>query len=342
MIHPLTRPFLLSLAATVAFTGIGLGTTATAQHHESSRGRLVFTDHEKPVVRILDLDTGAITHSFDMPKPKASLTTTEDGRFVVIKAGDDAGTIRILDNGLIRESHGDHDDIEKAAPKLLDLTLTGDKPAHVVSENGWLALFYDGQRPWERKSEPKAVLFELKTLSGKKPSAITWTSPAPQHGIVVPLGRKQWLMSVPNPAYAKGDDKSASSRPNGFEILEHGKAWKVLASFNDQTNPQASCKAYHGHASLKNVHVLGCNDGEGGGMLVIAKDRGGKWTARKIAYADERRTAHAEVARRRALHGRQLRAEVALRCTRPRRSGREGACGCGHPAGAGQPVGLPV
>lgn len=281
--------------AGLAAAGLGLAAPAALAHdHAVLRGRLVFADHEKPVVRILDLDSGAITHSLEVPKPNASLTTLEGGRYVVVKTGDDSGTVRILDTGIVKDSHGDHDDIEKLAPRLLDLTFTGDRPAHVVSENGWLALFYDGQRPWERKSESKAMLIELKSLGGRKPVVDQWPSPAPQHGIAVPLGRGQWLMSQPNPAYARGDDKSASSRPNGFEVLQRGKqadkAWTVLASFNDPLKPAASCKLYHGHASLKNVHVLGCNEGDDGGMLVVARDKSGKWSARKLAYPDGRRT----------------------------------------------------
>jgi hypothetical protein len=288
---------LFASAAIVTLLIAGIAETH-AHDHAVLRGRLVFADHEKPVVRILDLDSGGITHSFDVPKPNASLTTLEGGRYIVVKTGDDSGTVRILDTGLIKDSHGDHDDIEKVAPRLLDLTFTGDRPAHVVSENGWLALFYDGQRPWERKSESKAFLIELKSLDGRKPLVDQWPSPAPQHGIAVPLGRGQWLMSQPNPAYAKGDDKSASSRPNGFEVLQRGKqgdkqgdrAWTVLASFNDPSKASASCRLYHGHASLKNTHVLGCDEGENGGMLIVARDKTGKWSARKVAYPDTRRT----------------------------------------------------
>ena len=48
-----------------------------AQDHEVLRGRLVFSDHERSVVRVLDLDTGKVTHTFRVPKPRASLATTD-------------------------------------------------------------------------------------------------------------------------------------------------------------------------------------------------------------------------------------------------------------------------
>lgn len=140
MPQPLS-PFALAVGSMLA---IG---SAEAHDHAVLRGRLVFADHDKPVLRILDLDSGETTHSFAVPLPNAGLATAADGRHVVVKTGDEAGTIRILDSGLVRESHGDHDDVEKLTPRLLDHVLTGDKPAHVVSEQGQIALFYDGDRP---------------------------------------------------------------------------------------------------------------------------------------------------------------------------------------------------
>jgi hypothetical protein len=282
------RPGILALAV-----GSTLATlSAQAHDHAILRGRLVFADHEAPVLRILDLDSGETTHSFPVPLPNAGLATTSDGRHVVVKTGDEAGTIRILDSGLVRESHGDHDDVEKLSPKLLDLVVTGDKPAHVVSEQGQIALFYDGDRPWLRKSDPKVVLLDLANLGSKSPRATVWKSPAPQHGIAIPLGKRRLLVSVPNPVYAKGEDRSASSRPDGFVILDTaGKPenWKPVFTINDTTKADASCRLFHGHAALKDTHVFGCAEGEGGGLLVLRRD-GRSFAAHKLAYPDERRT----------------------------------------------------
>ncbi|CAN7410693.1 hypothetical protein LJR090_003260 [Bosea sp. LjRoot90] len=279
----------LSLLSTLAMSAVLSSLPALAHDHAVLRGRLVFADHEKPVVRVLDLDTGEVTHSFDLPKANPGFATAQGGRFVVIKTGDDAGTIRFLDTGLTIESHGDHNDVEKGPVKLTDLALTGQKPAHVISGHGQLALFYDGIRPWDGQSTAKAVLVAINDLAKDKPALTEWPSPGPQHGIVVPLGEGRWLMSVPNPAYVKGDDRSASSRPDGFEILDRAKgSWAKLASFNDPAKADASCKLYHGHAAADGRHVFGCAEGEGGGMLVLSQ-AGAKFSAHKLAYPDERR-----------------------------------------------------
>lgn len=285
MPQPLS-PFALAVGSMLA---IG---SAEAHDHAVLRGRLVFADHDKPVLRILDLDSGETTHSFAVPLPNAGLETAADGRHVVVKTGDEAGTIRILDSGLVRESHGDHDDVEKLTPRLLDLVLTGDKPAHVVSEQGQIALFYDGDRPWLRKSDPKVVLLDLDKLGSKKPKSVVWKSPAPQHGIAIPMGKRRLLVSVPNPAYAKGEDRSASSRPDGFEILDTtGKpeSWKPVFTINDTTKADASCRLFHGHAALEETHVFGCAEGPGGGVLVLRRD-GRNFAAHKLTYPDGRRT----------------------------------------------------
>ncbi|EIM29895.1 hypothetical protein [Microvirga lotononidis] len=268
-----------------------LAGAAVAHDHAVSRGRLVFADHEQPKVSILDLDSGEVTHDFEMPKPNPVLATTEDGRYTVIKAGDDAGTVRFLDTGLTYESHGDHADVEKGEVRLLDYTLRGDKPGHVVSKNGWIAVFFDGHRPWERASEPGATFVKLDTLNTAKPTTRSWKSPAPQHGIAFALGADEWLVSTHNEPYARGDQK-ASSRSNGFRVVS-GEDSKVVSSFDDLSDPQKSCKEFHGHASLNNVHVFGCaqgpdDDAKAGGVLVLRKDHG-QWRARRVAYPDNRR-----------------------------------------------------
>jgi hypothetical protein len=268
-----------------------LGGSADAHDHAASRGRLVFADHQQAKVSVLDLDSGEVTHAFDVPKPNPVLVTTEDGRYTVIKTGDDAGTIRFLDTGLAYESHGDHADVEKGEVRLLDTRLTGDKPAHVVSDNDWIAVFFDGHRPWERSSEPRADFIRLDTLGKAQPTMRTWKSPAPQHGIAFALGKDEWLVSTHNEAYAKGDQK-ASSRSNGFKIVK-GAEWKTVASFDDLSDPQKSCKEFHGHAELDNVHVFGCAQGldgdhKAGGVLVLG-NAGGSWKARRMPYPDNRR-----------------------------------------------------
>lgn len=261
------------LAATALFGGLAAPVSA---HETVLRGRLVFGDHEASTLRILDLDTGKVTHSFDVPQPNPSLDMTADGRFVVVRVGDEAGTVKFFDSGLLREPHGDHVDIDKADPGFVDLKLTGDKPAHVLSGHGWISVFFDGQRPWVRPSEARADLIPVAGLESGKPERLSWKSPAPQHGVAVPLGDDRWFLSTPNPAYAKGDDTSASSRPNSFDLVDARDAWKPIGSY--------TCPLMHGHAELDGVHAFGCADG----LAILQADGAGSWNAERFAYPDER------------------------------------------------------
>jgi hypothetical protein len=275
-------------ATVLAAVVISCPVPSKAHDHAVLRGRLVFADHEKPVVRVLDLDSGEVTHEFPVGKANPGFATLEGGRFIVVKTGDDAGTLRFLDSGLRYETHGDHVDVDKGDVRLLDFALTGERPAHIVSKNGQTAFFYDGKRPWEGRSEPKAVFLRTGALADKSPKTAIWTSPAPQHGIAVPLGKGQALLSQPNPIYAKGEDRSASSRPNGFIVASLGKGWKTSLDLNDSAKADASCKLYHGYAETKGRHAFACAEGEGGGLLMLAREGKG-FAARKLAYPDKRR-----------------------------------------------------
>ena len=74
----------LSLLSSLALSAAFASLPAFAHDHAVLRGRLVFADHEKPVVRVLDLDSGEVTHSFDVPKANPGFATAQGGRFVVI------------------------------------------------------------------------------------------------------------------------------------------------------------------------------------------------------------------------------------------------------------------
>jgi hypothetical protein len=247
----------------------------------------VYSDHERPVVRVLDLDTGKVTHTFRVPKPRASLATTDGGRFVVILTGDDKGTVRILDTGLVFEAHGDHRDVEKRDVRMLKLALTGDRPAHVLSGHGHTSVFYDGPRQSENKGSAKAVLLDHTRLARDRTIFLSWTSSHRQHGLAVPLGEGLWAMSNPNPAYVR-QEPNASSLATGLGIVDATRRWEQIATFDNV------CPEMHGHASRGEVHVFGCGErssdnAQSGSLLLLDPEAEKKWSMRTLAYPDDRR-----------------------------------------------------
>lgn len=261
-----------------------------AAAHEVAKGRLFFTDNDAPVLRVLDLDEGRITHELPVEKASARLVGLSGGEYLAASLGDEAGTIRFLDTGLVFAEHGDHHDIEKSEPRWLPLRLTGVKPGHVVEGEGRVAFFYDGGR--EPRTDAVAHLVDPTRLEEASEPAGRWRSPGPQHGIAVPLRDGRLLVSTPNPAHVAGE-KEASSLPIGFRLLDAAGA--VLAELDRPDDPARRCRGYHGHAARGELHLFGCfmrQEGHplsDGGVLLVRDTPAGVET-RKLDYPDDRRT----------------------------------------------------
>jgi hypothetical protein len=176
---------------------------------------------------------------------------------------------------------------------LLKLALTGNRPAHVNSGYGWTSVFYDGPRPSDRLEGAKAVLLDHTRLAKDRSIVLTWNSPSPQHGMAVPLGGNKWVVTSPNPAYAK-QDPQASSLANGLRILDAANRWEQVAAFDGTGSEPFVCNGIHGHAALDDTHVFGCKerssgDPGSGALFVLRKDPSGQWNSSKLAYPDDRR-----------------------------------------------------
>jgi len=261
----------------------------TAIAHEVPKGRLFFTDNDAPVLRVLDLDEGRVTHEFAMPKASARLVALSGGEYLAASVGDEAGTVLFFDTGLAFEEHGDHRDVAKSEPRLLELRLSGVKPGHIVEGHGRVAVFYDGGR--EPRVDAVVHLVDLVGLAEAKAPVGRWDSPGPQHGIAVPLRGGRLLVSTPNPAYVAGE-KDASSLPIGFRLLDARGA--VLAELDRADDPDRRCLGYHGHAARGELHLFGCFMDEPGhpladGGILLVRDGEKGIESRKIPYPDGRR-----------------------------------------------------
>lgn len=262
----------------------------SAAAHEISKGRLFFTDNDAPVLRVLDLDTGEVSHELPIPKASARLVGLAGGEYLAASVGDPAGTVLFVDTGLAFDEHGDHEDIEKTEPRILSNRLSGTKPGHVVEGHGKVAVFYDGGR--DPMVNAVVHLVDLAGLETAKGSDSTWTSPGPQHGVAVPLAGGRLLVSTPNPPYVAGE-KEASSLPIGFKILDAQGA--TLVELDRVQDPDRSCLGYHGHAGKDDLHLFGCFMKEPGhqlsdGGLLVVRDSAAGAESRKLRYPDARRT----------------------------------------------------
>jgi hypothetical protein len=264
---------------------------AVAHEHAVLRGRLVFAYADRAAIGVLDLDSGDVTHRFDVPNPNPRLVLGREGRYVYVLTGDPQGTVRILDTGLTFDSHGDHVDVEKGAVKLIDFAVNGTRPSHVNSATGWTVVFFDGRRG--EQAEPsssiaaRATAIDVTSLGRGKPVTFDLQTSGPQHGLAVPLGDRVFAVSTPNPAYARFE-ANIGSRPIGI-IVRRADESRPLAAFDGSMKGNPDCPQMHGHAAVERTHVFGCGGETDAGVLVLQKT-GRSWKGIKRAYPDNRNT----------------------------------------------------
>ncbi|WP_103334338.1 metallochaperone AztD [Pseudotabrizicola formosa] len=219
---------LLASAALTVLSAAGALAEDAETHY-----RLFIGDHAEGVVRAIDAESGEALAAFDIDMTPA-LTASASGRFVFAVQGD-AAKVAVIDTGIALEDHGDHADITLADPALLEITLTGTKPAHVVEGSGRIALFDDG-------TGDVTVFSELGLLQGRH-APETLSPGAAHHGLAAPMG-DYMVVSVPH------DDPE---QPRvGLKVIDKAGA---------QIGEVMPCPAVHGQAQSARVFAFGCKDG---------------------------------------------------------------------------------
>ena len=200
---------------------------------ETSAWRLFIGDHSAPQVTALDLETGETIATFPLAGP-ASLYTTDGAVFAVQGA---ANQVSAINAGIAVDDHGDHGDIEITAPSLIELVLTGEKPAHFVEHNGKVAMFFDGSglvnlftaHDWAHDGELATTELDSGTA---------------HHGVAIPWGDYTLVSTA---------DADNEKKPRlGLNVLD------ADGNLVGETYP---CPDLHGEASSGNLVIVGCGDG---------------------------------------------------------------------------------
>lgn len=189
------RPGLLcSLALAVALTACGGGVdTEPAEDHADIRidtaGRLAVADSAGPVVRIHDLDSGAVEASHTLAATPAALYASPAGRYAVamLRTQD---RVQFIDAGIWQEDHGDHLHDYKRASQAVGWALNGPRPTHYDLQQGLqAAIFLDGNAAaTPAQAAGVRLLTDASIASGQTTAALDL--PAPLHGLAEPLGDK--------------------------------------------------------------------------------------------------------------------------------------------------------
>lgn len=236
-------------AALALLPGIG-----SALADENTAWRLFVSDHIDPKITVVDALTGHKLDTFGIDGP-GSLYRSDSGRTVFAVQGD-AGTVTAIASGISFDDHGDHGDIDVAAPKLSGAEIVGEKPSHFVEHDGEFAAFFDGEGVGRIFSEKAA-------LEGKSEFREVKTD-APQHGVAVAYG-SHVLLSEPN-------KEKPDELPIGIRTVDEAGA---------QVGDIAACPDLHGEASSGNILVFACATG-----LLVVTDGDDAPEIAHLAYAD--------------------------------------------------------
>jgi hypothetical protein len=158
------------------------------------------------------------------------LNPAGDGRDLIVST---QGGFQVLDLGVWQTGHGDHFHYYTAQPSLTDQIFPAQTPGHVVSHDGWTALFDD--------ATGQVTIFESAEAQDPDRELRQYTAPAAHHGVAV-LVDGTLVVS-----------QGAAEGRTGAQALDVDDA--VLASSSD-------CPGLHGAGvAADEAVVLGCADG---------------------------------------------------------------------------------
>ena len=214
---------------------LGLLATPAGAHDHAAVWRIFVADHAEPVVRAVDLEHAEVVDAFALDAP-AALRLSSSGR-LVFAAQRNGGTVAVIDTGVAREAHGDHDDVTISPPSLLDVAVQGAKPVHVVDHDGRTAIFFDDEGV-------ARIVTEAALLAGDATVEEVATA-APHHGVALTIGAHV-VVSVPHP-------EDPSKLPIGVEVRDATGA---------RVGETHGCPDLHGEASAgAAVVVIACGTG---------------------------------------------------------------------------------
>lgn len=232
--------------AGAARPGSDLAAEAGSTEVEGPEPRLVIADADSGRIEVMDLASEESVHTFEVGN--ASSITTINGRYIV--ATDDESA-HVLDPGSWSIDHGDHSHSYTKDPVELG-DLDGEKPAHVITGDRKVAVFFDGAGT--------ADVVDFDSLSTGESTVATTIDSEPHHGIAVPL----------DDHFVVSTGGSEEDLPSGLELRDGAGA--VIRPL------EGSCPEMHDEAVFSNYFVVACDDG------VLKVDAAADFATTKFPY----------------------------------------------------------
>lgn len=222
-----------------------------------SEGRLVVADNASNTLTVFDLDDNSLLDTFDATFDGSSLSASASYRYAVINNRSNDLT-EFLDGGLWREDHVEHLHDYEEAPALADFTLVGSSPTHVVTHDGQLAVFYDGDADAGIAAAVKVVTDT--DIASDIADVPTLDFSVNMHGVAEPRG--DMLIST----FRRDDAEtlSATTLLPDTVVVYH---WHD-SEFEEEQRFDGACPDLHGAAQNELAVAFGCGDG----VLILTED----------------------------------------------------------------------
>ncbi|GEM45248.1 hypothetical protein [Deinococcus cellulosilyticus] len=205
--------------------------------HAQDAVRLVFVDAASPTAQVLDLQEKKVVGQFTVPGPAAGVYATPSKKYAVLVHRNE-NRITFLHSGFSTVDHGEHQDLVKNPPHVLQTIDVGRQPTHYFAHGDQMVFFND---------QDGTVALMKESLLGLSMDTQTIKAEIPDHGAPALLGNHLLI------GYLKLNRVDAVD----LQTLE------VKNSF-------PGCPGLHGEALLGNTVAYGCQDG----VLLIQNQNG--------------------------------------------------------------------
>lgn len=233
-------------------------------------GRLVVVNNTTPEAAVYNLEDKAFLDAFSLPTSLSSIYASGDHRYAVL-VDRDGDFVGFLDGGVWQEVHVDHLDDYEESPVLLDYTLSGVRPTHVINHEGQLAIFFDGDAA---TSSPASVsVITDADIGTQNPAPLSMEYNVNMHGVAEPRG--EHLIA----SWRRDDAETTSTNP----ILPDQIAVYHLhdGEYEQEQILAENCPDLHGAAQNETYVAFGCSDG-----VLLVQEHEGVFEAHKIVNPD--------------------------------------------------------
>jgi hypothetical protein len=235
-----------------------------------SLGRLAVSENASNMLHMFDLDDNTVLDSISTTFSGSALTASADYRYATVTTRSE-GLVQFVDGGLWREDHGAHLHDYKQDPVLSTYELTGSRPTHVISHDGQLAVFNDGDAD---SATPASVHVVTDTIIAAETAPRELSFTTNMHGVAEPRGEHLLATMRRDDVESTSSTKILPDQVGVFHL--HDGEYELDKTLDE------SCPDLHGAAQNHDSVVFGCSDG-----LLVAHQHDDDYDAVKIANIDE-------------------------------------------------------